>query len=129
MHKLGTETGQELASTEWRDWDRTGKGIFLNARDGKFLGFLREKSGSREMAFGNADLYYIFDLMVFYRPFDFGLKTPPQLFLKGVTWKHFKKFVARLTNSLTLSLWDDVAQEGIAISRPVFSYLKIKEKT
>ena len=36
------------------------------------------------MAFGNADLYYIFDLLVFYRPSDFGLKTPPQLFFELV---------------------------------------------
>ena len=45
-----------LASPKWRDWDRTGKRMFPNARDGKFPGFFREKSGSREMAFGNADL-------------------------------------------------------------------------
>ena len=32
--------------------------MFPNAWDGKFPGFLGEISGSREMAFGNADLYY-----------------------------------------------------------------------
>ena len=31
--------------------------MFPNSRDWKFAGFLREKSVSREMAFGNADLY------------------------------------------------------------------------
>ena len=40
----------------FRDWDSTGKRIFLNAREGKFPRFFREKSGSREMAFRNADL-------------------------------------------------------------------------
>ena len=53
---FGTETGREMASPKWRDWDGTAKRMFLNARDGKFPRFFREKSGSREMAFGNADL-------------------------------------------------------------------------
>ena len=54
---FGTETGREMASPKWRDWDRTRKRMFPNAWDGKFPRFFREKSGSRKMAFGNADLY------------------------------------------------------------------------
>ena len=50
---------REATSTEWRDRLGTGKRLFPNARDGKFLGFFQEKSFSREMAFGNADLYCI----------------------------------------------------------------------
>ena len=47
---FGTETGPEMASPEWRDWNGTGKRMFPNARDGKFPRFFWE------MAFGNADL-------------------------------------------------------------------------
>ena len=34
----------------------TGNGMFPNTRDGKFPGYFREISGSREMAFENSDL-------------------------------------------------------------------------
>ena len=54
---FGTKTEWELASPEWWDWDRTGKRMFPKARHGKFPGFFWEKSGSREMAFGSANLY------------------------------------------------------------------------
>ena len=36
----------------------TGKRMFPYAWDGKFPGFFQEISGSREMPFGNADLYF-----------------------------------------------------------------------
>ena len=36
MQVFRTETGWELASPEWRDWDRTGRSMFPNARDGKW---------------------------------------------------------------------------------------------
>ena len=50
---------REAASPECRYWVGTGKRMFPNARDGKFHRFFSEKSGSGEMAFGNADLYYL----------------------------------------------------------------------
>ena len=37
-----------------------------NARDGKFPRFFGEKTGSREMAFGNADLYIIFIIFLYF---------------------------------------------------------------
>ena len=54
---FGTETGQELASPEWPDLDRTEKRIFPHAPDWKFPRFFREKSGLRDMAFENIDLW------------------------------------------------------------------------
>ena len=50
------QAGKKLvpnASTESR---QVRKRMFPNARDGKFTKIFWEKSGSREMAFGNADL-------------------------------------------------------------------------
>ena len=48
---------REPASPECRYWAGTGKMMFPNARYREFPEFFREISGSREMAFGNADLY------------------------------------------------------------------------
>ena len=47
---------RETASPECRYWAGTGKRMFPNARDREFPKFFREISGSREIAFGNADL-------------------------------------------------------------------------
>ena len=45
--------------SELRDWVRTGKRMFPKVRDATFPSFLVEISGSREMAFGNANPYAV----------------------------------------------------------------------
>ena len=55
---FGTEMGQEVASLEWAGIRQDGKWLVSSAQDGKFPRFFWEKSFSREMVFGNADLYY-----------------------------------------------------------------------
>ena len=69
--------GREVASLEWAGIRQERKWLVLSAQDGKFPGFFWEKSGFREMAFGNADLYPthpIIKKLLYISPF---LKTLP----------------------------------------------------
>ena len=85
---------------ECRDWVRTRKRMFPNAWNATFSRFLLEKSVTREMAFGNADLYLELSLSLYKRKFKVDLLNQPIR-----KFKKFSLFQMKWTDYIMLSIF------------------------